>query len=1326
MVKNMSHSKGALIIIMLLLLSSLTSANSFPANSPLGRGEHPRIWVTSDNIAEIRARISQGGGLHADALAWRAWLDSNFNRTWTYDQRSEAVLHYAFAYLMKKDGPLNGLPFQYSATEYAMKAKKHLMDYYADNYIDASAEASASMLVTYDWIHPFFNYSERAYILNALKPIDKIKDPNVFDADSSSRRFTKLITGISFYGDGVDDAWALSKINAYPALFRELTGVTRSESELGGDDGGAGHGISYHFTPTIPNILIGEEAYRTAFNIPKDAHYGSSDIKVLRTKPQHFSYLILPLAKPDPKQPGGRAYLIEKNWKAPAFSTVSSYNIFNNFWLTAIAGIYQYSDPDVASLAQWLLEQRVGLIATGEKAMLSNFIFSKFIMGPSTRPTPKSPAELNLPLSKYFHEGKIIIRNDWNNLDSSYITILLNEWSRNSYGRSPTWPGAFQIHRKGPQVINQGGVGGHDWGSSGGVGSGNMMIFPDRSRDFSIKYDNLGGHRSGEAASAADFIQNSVGDTRDELRYSIANLTRGMDVDYVYVDITRAYSSTRYTDRFNPPRISSYTRQIVNFRPQTYAVDSDRMIIFDRATTTDTKYSKEWLFHTAGEPMVNGIQSPGPARNGSTEGKWTYTGATEVTATNTVAGSNGKTYLTPLFPENRVIIKVGGPNASGFSWKEDSHEYENPYGVHDPYKVVPGTAERDQYVGRYRIEITPATPSLYDSFLNVIEVGDAGFGRSPTSLVEGANFIGARVGDRIAVFSRLEQNLTQGSFTIPIPGTYKVLIADLHKFSQYTITHQGTTQSLTTGGTATLYATITTTQPSVPVSIQATGLSTPPPGVSFSSSQSSIFRGQPVTLSWITTGAQTINILPEVGLVAPNGQAIVYPSTTTSYTLTATNTAGTATQALTVTVSNPPVNITPQPGTEKDSDGDGVPDYADKCFRTGFNRTQVNIFGCPKPLRTKFSSSLTTDFENVDLLGFANFRIGVLGVGLVDYKSQAVTLLDQGFNPANLDAIVTFQNRLVRVNTTLYPSLNKPATVALYGVKINNPVIYRDGLQCTTCRIQEFSNNTIAFTVPGFSTFTVEEGSYCGDSYCSAQETCLACLADCCPSAEQPQPNQPSQPGSLPTQTTSPGGSSGGGASAPTPATPPIWNLPGGSLNPSEWVAPESNAEEEKSSALQNTCSQDWQCSSWSECKNGFKSRQCKLVSVTKYTQDAACPSFNRPPTTVSPCNPAREDDLTLDESLLSDASAKKQESPEYFLSHYVLLGIMSLLIIAGILHVLRFGSRNALDDIPPPESVVRYIKDMRLQGRGDSEIKEQLAKAGWDVSQVKRFLRKK
>jgi hypothetical protein len=70
----------------------------------------------------------------------------------------------------------------------------------------------------------------------------------------------------------------------------------------------------------------------------------------------------------------------------------------------------------------------------------------------------------------------------------------------------------------------------------------------------------------------------------------------------------------------------------------------------------------------------------------------------------------------------------------------------------------------------------------------------------------------------------------------------------------------------------------------------------------FIASPTTIDEGANSTLTWTVTGANSVMIAPEVGSVGLSGSSLVSPAETTTYTLTATNTAGSSTANVKVTV----------------------------------------------------------------------------------------------------------------------------------------------------------------------------------------------------------------------------------------------------------------------------------------------------------------------------------------------------------------------------------------------------------------------------------------
>jgi peptidoglycan-associated lipoprotein len=74
----------------------------------------------------------------------------------------------------------------------------------------------------------------------------------------------------------------------------------------------------------------------------------------------------------------------------------------------------------------------------------------------------------------------------------------------------------------------------------------------------------------------------------------------------------------------------------------------------------------------------------------------------------------------------------------------------------------------------------------------------------------------------------------------------------------------------------------------------------------FTAEPTTISSGQPSSLRWSVTDATNVQIDNGIGQVSPNGRRAVYPTSTTTYHMTATGPGGSTDAEATVTVSAPP------------------------------------------------------------------------------------------------------------------------------------------------------------------------------------------------------------------------------------------------------------------------------------------------------------------------------------------------------------------------------------------------------------------------------------
>lgn len=154
--------------------------------------------------------------------------------------------------------------------------------------------------------------------------------------------------------------------------------------------------------------------------------------------------------------------------------------------------------------------------------------------------------------------------------------------------------------------------------------------------------------------------------------------------DYVYLasDATGAYNSAK---------ASLVMREFIWCAP-------DLFIVFDRVNSTDASYLKTWLYHTAAEPQIKGLEF------------------SEIS-------QGGKSICRTLFPKDAVYEKIGGPGRQFWS---DGRNW--------PLPADKGTNVPDEdwpYLGQWRMEVKPGTAAKNDVFMHIIQVGDESLAALP-------------------------------------------------------------------------------------------------------------------------------------------------------------------------------------------------------------------------------------------------------------------------------------------------------------------------------------------------------------------------------------------------------------------------------------------------------------------------------------------------------------------------------------------------------------------------------------------------------------------
>lgn len=344
-----------------------------------------------------------------------------------------------------------------------------------------------------------------------------------------------------------------------------------------------------------------------------------------------------------------------------------------------------------------------------------------------------------------------------------------------------------------------------------------------------------------------------------------------------------------------------------------------------------------------------------------------------------------------------------------------------------------------------------------------------------------------------------------------------------------------------------------------------------------------------------------------------------------------------------------------------------------------------------------------------------------------------------------IESVSNISFNRIFINSAAEPSLNKSASVYLYNLSLADPVIMMDGAICPTsvCTRVGYSAGAFAFNVTHFTTYNASEGPYCGDGYCSTQESCTYCSQDCgtCPAPP------------------------GGPSSGPSIAFP---------------SAPQ--------------CRQEWQCGNWSGCSGGTQTRPCMLANVSQYAGNQSCPGADRPPATSMTCSDMITGNIvaTCDDGIKNQneeeadcggpcspcASGEENAPPAGTLplpdfgqfasvAKLIFSAVLVLMIIAAIVSLLsgrgkREPIRRTSEDVPKESpkraekvrpksqtpsrpagetettgpdsgvdidkrtfaSIIAYVDEMRADGMGEAYIRRALLNAGWKSDLVDAILR--
>jgi heparin/heparan-sulfate lyase len=373
--------------------------------------------------------------------------------------------------------------------------------------------------------------------------------------------------------------------------------------------------------------------------------------------------------------------------------------------------------------------------------------------------TGRSPD--SLPLTRFSGTpfGWMISRTGWGD-DSVIAEMKVNEQFAGNHQHLDG--GSFQIYYKGPLAIDSGIYqtvqGGYNSANNKNYTkrtiAHNSLLVYDPSEVFeSYNYggadktptvNNDGGQRCAgkgwdTCRSFSDLLgqEFTVGKTLGHWAGPDARKPR---FSYLMGDITRAYSA----------KVRDVRRSFVFINMERSDIPAV-MVIYDHVVSSDPSFKKFWLLHSIEEPDIQG---------------------NTFTVSRTRDGDTGMLQCRCLLPGNATVEKVGGPGKE--FWV---------FGTNYPADPQPNRPDVAGERGAWRVEISPGTPSAEDCFLNVIQVSQSGRTNFlETGKILSDNVAGVVVGGKAVTFSK-DGSAVEKGFSLSLPRTetaeYETLLTGL-------------------------------------------------------------------------------------------------------------------------------------------------------------------------------------------------------------------------------------------------------------------------------------------------------------------------------------------------------------------------------------------------------------------------------------------------------------------------------------------------------------------------------------------------------------------
>lgn len=408
-------------------------------------------------------------------------------------------------------------------------------------------------------------------------------------------------------------------------------------------------------------------------------------------------------------------------------------------WIYALNVVHNFR----SGRAKWLAEKV--LKAAGEWDLL--LYYDILWNDPSVSPEAPSGAFSR----RYRAPGMVVVRDSW---EPDAVLATFRSAPDYTAGHTHLDNNAFTVFCRGGLAIDSGVYDEYDSPhhrnySTRTIAHNTILVF-DPSERFVLygkEYANDGGQRwLVRDLDVPSYLPPRVEDVLDPRQgYRAGGIARyedGEDYTYALGDAAPSYSRTKLR-KFE--RHFLWLKRVAGTR-------RPAIVIFDEVESTKPEFQKTYLLHTQNLPDVRGNLVVAEQKGG-------------VLA-----------HLTLLPPSPRISV-VGG---AGQEFVVGGANY-----------APTGACRESEEPGRYRVEISPRSPSAVDRFLHVLHAGLADEAMPPAASLACEGFAGASVGDWIVLFSTRGFGAASLRYEVPDDGARKHLVVGLLPGGTYDLSADG-------------------------------------------------------------------------------------------------------------------------------------------------------------------------------------------------------------------------------------------------------------------------------------------------------------------------------------------------------------------------------------------------------------------------------------------------------------------------------------------------------------------------------------------------------